>query len=710
MSPEQAKGRPADKRSDIWAFGCVVYEMLTGRRAFEGEDVSDTLAAVLRADPDWTLVPANVPVAIRTLLRSCVEKDRRKRLGDIAGVLFVLDHAARLVESAAVAVSVPPPVPARTTWRRVAQTTAATAVTLVAGGTVVWWWMQPPPPSIVRTAISTSETTALTPTGGDRDIAITPDGSRVVYRSGSQLLVRALDQLEPTVLGNLGAPRNVFVAPDSQWVGFFDGVTTLKKVAITGGPPVTLCAVTSASRGATWGDDGTVIFATADPNTGLHRVSAGGGEPTVLTKPDRKGGEADHAWPEFLPGSHAVLFTITPISSGVENAQIAVLDLRTNSQKVLVRGGSHAQYVSTGHLVYGTAGTLRAVPFDLATLEVTGPPVPVLEHVVTAGNGATDAVVAANGTLVYVAGVVASGPGTPSTLAWVDRNGTVKPLGARQAAFGAPRISPDGSHVAVQIVAQDGNADIWVIDAERGTQTRLTSDRGFDILPVWTPDGKRITFASNRGGAASALYWMSADGSGAPEALTQAGSNQGPTSWTADGSILAFYDVGGGYDVFTVKPGESPVRFLQTAFTEQGPAFSPDGRWLAYSSNETGRPEIYVAPYPGPGGKIAISSDGGRSPRWSSNGRELFYRNGRQMMVVALEPGPTLRVGTPRVLFEGDYVEEAPGQGAHNYDVTGDGRRFLLMVPARQEGREIENQIIVVQNWTEELKRLVPTN
>lgn len=321
-----------------------------------------------------------------------------------------------------------------------------------------------------------------------------------------------------------------------------------------------------------------------------------------------------------------------------------------------------------------------------------------------------DAVVAANGTLAYVAGLNRTAR-TVSTLVWLDRNGAVRPLSDRQAMYQAPRISPDGSRVAVAIQAQDGNDDIWVLDAERGTQTRLTSERGTDQHPLWTPDGKRITFSSNRTGAANAVYWMAADGSGAPEALTQATTNQGATSWSTDGSTLAFYDVGGSRDIFTLKPGASPVRFLETSFQEQGPAFSPDGRWLAYSSDETGRPETYVAPYPGPGGKIAISSAGGRSPRWSSSGRELFYRNGRQMMVVAVVPGPSLSIGIPRVLFEGDYVEEQPGQGAHNYDVAGDGRRFIMMAPAPQQKSENASpQMVVVQNWFEELKRLVPVN
>jgi eukaryotic-like serine/threonine-protein kinase len=298
----------------------------------------------------------------------------------------------------------------------------------------------------------------------------------------------------------------------------------------------------------------------------------------------------------------------------------------------------------------------------------------------------------------------------PGTLVWVDRSGKAEPLSDRQAPYAMPRVSPDGARVAVRMQSPDGNDDIWVVDVERGTHTRLTSDPETDTVPLWRPDGKRLVFSSGRTGA-NALMWMAADGSGAPEELTKATTNQGATSWLPDGTILAYYDVGRTYDIFTLKPGDSPVRFSATPFREQGPAFSPDGRWLAFSSNETGQAEIYVTPYPGPGGRIVISSGGGRSARWAPNGGELFYRNGRQMMVVAVEPGPTFRVGTPRVLFEGDYLPESDTQGAHNYDVTRDGQRFVMIAPTeRRAGEETRARIVVVQNWDQQLTRGGPVN
>ncbi len=323
MAPEQAKGTPVDKRADIWAFGAVLFEMLTGTRAFGGADVADTLAAILRADPDWNALPAEVGFPVRTLLRGCLEKDPRRRITDISAALFVLRH-----QTIATAADGPPQAghSLRVGVRRLALfTTAALLVGIAVAGASVWWLTRPVPPSVVRSTLITSGSTALVLSVGDRDVTITPDGSRVVYRGNNQLLVRALNQLEPTVLSGLGAPSGVFTSPDGQWVGFFDGFSLLKKVAITGGPPETVCAIQGIPAGATWRADGTIIFATNAPAIGLQRVSAAGGEPIVLTKPDRERGEADHLWPEFLPGGEMVLFTITPATGGIETAQVAVL-------------------------------------------------------------------------------------------------------------------------------------------------------------------------------------------------------------------------------------------------------------------------------------------------------------------------------------------------------------------------------------------------
>ena len=480
MSPEQAKGRPADKRSDIWAFGCVLYEMLTGKRAFDGEDMADVLGAVARLDPNWEALSSDVPQSIRTLLQGCLVKDRRKRIADIAAALFVLDHQTGLTAAGTASAA---PLPRRPLWRRVAALTAGALVVAAVAGAAVWFAMRPAdpvPPRVSRLPLAPSGAAALTINGTDRDLAITPDGSRVVYvgNRGTQLFVRALDALEPVAVFT-GAPRGPFVSPDGQWIGFVDGNTALKKVAVTGGPAVTLATLDGLSRGATWGPDDTIIVATNNPATGLQRVAAAGGPTTVLTRPDRAQGEADHLWPEMLPGGRAVLFTITALTGGLDAAQVAVLDLQTGTRTVLVRGGSHAHYVPSGHLVYAAAGTLRAVPFDLARLETRGTPVPVVPEVVTTGGGGVDAVVAGDGTLAYVSG--GGGGGAQRTLVWVDRQGHETPIPAPPRAYIYPRLSPDGTRVAVY--AADQENDIWVWDLGRTTLTRATFDPGFDRLP-----------------------------------------------------------------------------------------------------------------------------------------------------------------------------------------------------------------------------------
>jgi serine/threonine-protein kinase len=543
MSPEQAKGREADKRSDIWAFGCVLYEMLTGKRPFDGEDVSDTLANVLKIDPDWSALPSDIPPAIRTLLQSCLTKDRRRRVADISTALFVLEKGASLAPptslNAAVsqaqadaAVSEVRRVLARSTRRRVAIASAATLLIGAAVATTLTWIAMRPadpvPLRVERFTITPSGAAALTINGNDRDLAITPDGSRVIYvgNRGTQLFVRALDALAPLAVFT-GVPRGLFVSPNGQWIGFVDGTTVLKKVAVTGGPAVTVATLDGTPRGATWGPDDTIIVATSSTGTGLQRMAAAGGPTTVLTRPDRAQGEVDHLWPEMLPDGRSVLFTITAVSGGLDAAQVAVLDLQTGTRKVLVRGGSHAHYSPNGlgspkrgereggYLVYAAAGTLRAVAFDLARLETRGTPVPVVPDVVTTTNGGVDAVVAGDGTLAYVSGGVG---GTQRTLAWMDRQGRETPIPAPARAYVYPQLSPDGTRVAVN--ALDQESDIWVWDLGRTTFTRVTFDPSLDAYPVWTPDGHRLIFSSERAGGRN-LFWQAADGTGAVERLTE---------------------------------------------------------------------------------------------------------------------------------------------------------------------------------------------
>jgi len=711
MSPEQARGKTVDKRSDIWAFGCVLYEMLTGRRAFEGEDISDTLANVLKIDPNWQALPAEVPAAIRALLRRCLDKDRRTRVADISTALFVFDEAAGLrgaVQGPAEAQRyVRREVPR---WRRVVPAAGALIVGGAIVGGAVWWSMRTAPPAVVRTAIATTESTALVTAGGERDVAITPDGSRIVYRGTNQLLVRVLNQIEPDVLGGLGAARNPFISSDGQWIGFADG-QTLKKVAITGGPPGTIAPADGQLRGAAWGPDGTIIFATDFLETGLQRVSSAGGEPTVLTKPDRERGENDHLWPELLPGGRAVLFTIYPTTGGPGSAQVAALDLKTGASKVLVRGGSHAHYVPTGHLVYGVAGTLRAVPFDLERLEPIGTPAPVLEGVWTTPLGAANFGVAANGSLVYVAGLAR--PAFRNTIASVDRQGRVSPLpGVPPDLYRDVRVSPDGTRLALAT-----RTDVSTYDFARAVLSRLTTDPAEDRSPLWTPNGQRIIFTSRRAGYWE-LFWRPADGTGTDERLLSRAKNLiyiHADGWSPDGSHVLFTEVSPASPINRCAIGQVPIErssdvrvLVQSDFCNQFSALSPNRLWMAYQSN-VGREEIYVERYPELGSKQKISADGGVQPLWSRNGRELFFRglDGRQMFVVPVQSGTTLVAGPPQVLFEAAMI--VPTVGSRAYDLAPDGR-FIVIRPAEEEtGSGTAPSLILVQNWFEELKRLVPT-
>jgi serine/threonine-protein kinase len=713
MSPEQARGQAVDKRADIWAFGCVLYEMLAGRAAFGGETTSDTIAAILERQPDWSALPGSTPTKIRDLLQRCLRKDPKQRLHDIADARIEIDEALMAPPAETLLAASSRIVRPTSQWRRIA---AFAVVALVAGSVAsiaVWLATRPrlPAPRVSRFTITPSSEAALAlGPSPDRSLAITPDGSPVVYTgaNGTALFVRALDQLEATQLTGLGAPHGVFLSPDGLRIGFGDGPFALKKVALSGGPAALLSPLDGAARGATWGSDDTIVFATLNVTTGLQQIPAAGGEPTVLTRPNRAGGEADHLWPEFLPGGQAVLFTIIPTSGGLDAAAVAVLDLRTGAQTILLRGGSHAHYVQSGHLIYGAAGTLRAVPFDLAARAVVGPPVPVVSQVITTFTGAMDAVVADNGTLVYVPGKYEL---TYETLAWVDRQGREEPVKAPPRSYFYPRLAPDGTRVALSIFDQE--YDIWLWDLARTTFTRVTSDPGLDNYPVWTPDSRRLLFSSERAGARS-LFGQAADGTGSIERLTETPNRQNPTSISPDGARLVFTETmpGTGQDVMTLPlSGERRVTpLIQTPFEERNGEVSPDGRWIAYEANDSGQFEIYVRPFPKVmDGRWQVSTGGGTRPLWARNAQELFYLAGPTgaLMRVGVERGDTWAATAPVQLLEGRYatgsLETAVGR---TYDVSLDGQRFLMIKPG--VWTKAPTSFVIVQNWQEELKRLVP--
>jgi eukaryotic-like serine/threonine-protein kinase len=713
MSPEQAKGRPADKRADIWALGCVLYEMVTGRRAFSGEDVAETLAHILTKEPDWTALPASTPTPIRRLLRRCVEKDRKRRLADAADARLEMDEALASSGDAGSA-GLPMQVAA---WARPLPWALVGALGAGLALAFVLWapWRQTAPLRVTRATITFSGPTALTLNGNGRDFALSPDGTHLVYvgNNGTQLFVRALDALEPVAIASVGGAgiRYPFVSSDGQWVGFYNVNTfSLEKVAITGGAPTTIAKVDGAVRGATWAADDSITFATLNGDTGLQRVSARGGSIDVLTRPDREHGEADHLWPEFLPGGRAVLFTITSQTGGLDTATVVVRDLRTGAQTILVRGGSDAHYVPSGHLVYIAAGALRAIPFDLNRLETHGSAVSMLPLLSTTVAGAGDLAVANDGTLVYVdlpGGVTVNA----RTLVWVDRTGKEEAIGAPPRAYNQPRLSPDGTRVAVW--SNDQTSDIWIWDLERKTLTPLTLDPGEDQHPLWTHDGQRIIFTSNRGGVRN-LWWQAADGNGEAERLTKNNEAGYPNGITPDGTAVVFHENMGtrGRDLLQLALDETRrvTPLLATTFDEREGVVSPDGRWLAYESNMAGSTEIFVRPFPNVSdGQLRVSTAGGTRAMWARSGKELFYIGGDgSLLQVSVEAkGATLNFRAPIKLFEQRYF--VGGNSGRTYDVSPDGQRFLMIKGPGTETSTASPTLILVQHWDTELKRLVPT-
>jgi serine/threonine-protein kinase len=713
MAPEQAKGREADKRTDIWAFGCVLYEMLTGHRAFDGEDVSITLAAVLRADPDWHLLPLTIPAGLCRLLSRCLNKDPKDRLQAIGDARVEIDE---LLRGKTEPIAAAPNVSAGQPWFRAIYLVVGVLIGTTVTSAIAWFAASSrvTQPRVARFEIAAPATATVTITGVSRDVTITPNGSRLVYSgaNGTTLFVRPLDQLEATPLVHGDALRDPFVSPDSQWVGFFDGPLTLKKVPLSGGPAVLVTRIDGAERGATWAADGTIIFAST--GTGLQRVAADGGAPVVLVRPDSERGNPCW-WPEQLPGNQMVLCTVTTAAGGLDSASIAVLDLRTGQSTILVRGGSHAQYVASGHLVFGSAGTLRAIGFDLRRLITVGTARPVVPQVGTSRSGAVDAALAADGTLAYVSGGVVTGrSASPRTLVWVDRQGRETPLAAPPRAYSFPRVSPDGTRVAV-MVAGDQKPDIWLWDLARATLTPLTLERFAHTYPVWRPDGRHVIFSSDRAGGVPNVFSQAADGTGTIERLTESPNNQVATAVAPDSTRLVLTELSpkSGRDIMALRlDGTRQVLpLVQTPFDENNGIVSPDGRWLAYEANDSGTYQIYVRPFPDiTHGQWQVSTSGGRYPLWARSGRELFYvAPDGAVMGVAVAGRSIWTAGAPTKVLEGRYVVSSEGEGfPRNYDIGADGR-FLMMKAAGSDATSAPPQIVVVQHFDEELKRLVPS-
>jgi len=693
MSPEQARGKPADKRCDIWAFGCVLFEMLTAQRAFGGDDVMDVVVAVMTKEPDWSALPPALPTRVATLLRRCLRKDARERLKDIGDARLEISEPflpGSTPPSGSQAVA-----PSRAhSWRGIA---LVAVVSALAGGLGVWRVMSGVKPTsgpVVRFAMELSPGDQLAATNS-RVVAVSPDGRYVVYVANQRMYLRSMDQPDASEInGTSGGTsvhgRNPFFSPDGRWIGFWHN-GALKKVAVTGGVPVTICATAVVPYGATWTADDEILFGLG--SGGIARVAVSGGEPQTVVRVEN--GQMA-GWPEVLPDRKTVLFTLV---TGIwDNAQIAVQSLATGRRQVLFQG-TDARYVSSGHLVYGLRGALYAVPFNLQQLNVVNRPAVVVQNVAvnTTTSGVMQASLSANGTLVYT-----STASEQRRLSWVDRSGRSEPIPAEPRAYTYPRLSPDGQKIAVSATAP--TPDIWVYDIPRGVQTRITLD-GNNTRSVWTPDGKRLAYASDRAGGPPNIYWIDANGSAPPERLTTSPNQQVPEGWAPDGKTLAFseFTPETNWDIWMLDfPPRKPRVFLRTPVHDGGRAFSPDGRWFAYYSDESGRGEVYVRSYPGPGDKWLISTGGGAEPVWSRNGRELFYRSGKRLMAVDVTLQPSFAAGRPRVLFEGPYVSALPA----NFDVSLDGQRFVMLEPERPDARP--PSLGIVLNAFEELARVAP--
>ena len=705
MSPEQARGRPADKRSDVWAFGAVLYEMLSGQMAFKGEDVYETLSAVVGRDIDWAALPSPTPPSVRRLIERCLDRDPRHRLRDIGEARIVLENP----EPPTMAGPLLAPPPPSSRWRRAVPVALAAIVAAAAAG-LAWQFKPSPPLQVARLSFPIPEGQSLS-SGARRVLAISPDGTQMVYAAvPAGLYLRSLSASEPKLIrgtesdATIGEPA---FSPDGQWIvftGFLD--KTLKKVPVSGGAPVPICPVGSV-HGVTWESDG-ILF--VEPGKGIMRVDANTGASSLLVAIDASG---EFQGPQTLPGGQHLLFTLAA-GTGPDRwdkARVVVQSL-SGQRKTLFEGGSDARYLPTGHIVYAVGGSLFAVAFDLRRLEVSGPKVSIVEGVRRAPGpsvaaGGAQFSVASNGSLVYVPGAV--------TALWdlgvTDRRGEVKPFDLPPGSYEAPRVSPDGKRLAFG--TDDGKeAIVWTRDMSGLSPVKKLTYRGNNRFPTWSSDSKSVVFQSDRDGDRG-LFWQAVDG-GEAARLTKpdAGAAHEPESWYGD---TLLFSVTKGSDVslwmLSLKD-RKPTPFADVhSSTRTGAVFSPDGRWVAYATTERGITTIYVRPFPAVAGGIHDLPPGSGQPKhpvWSADSKQLFYNPGPgQFEYVSVTTLPTFAFGNP-VALPRPFPGAAPNV-RRPYDITTDGR-FVSAIAAGQSasGRPTPLQIQVVLNWFEELRTRVP--
>jgi len=714
MSPEQARGKPVDKRTDIWAFGCVLFEMLTVRRAFHADEISDTLAFVLTKEPDWSTLPMATPAAIHRLLRRCLDKDRRRRLADIADARLEIDDATRAGAehgSGARAIA------SESRARRLVPWFVAAGAAIAAAAAIFWSapWKATALPPVRRVNAAFGANVSLNVFLGNPALVMSPDGSTLVFAgqvgdSPARLFVRRMTQLNPSPIDGTEGAFAPFFSPDGQWVGYFAS-GKLRKVPVIGGASIALSDAANP-RGGTWGADGTIVF--APTSTGpLSRVAASGGEPQPITTLAE--GEVTHRWPQLVDDGKALLFTASRFNGQYEDATTVVQRLPRGPRTDLLSGGYYPRYARSGHLLYVHSGTLFAAPVDLRTATLRGASVPVVEGIsAVPGVGSAEFDVASDGTLVYTVGL---NEDINAPLLWLDSRGTSTPMRTVRANWGNPRFSPDGRLLALNLIAP--LRQLWVYDWARDAMSQLTFDPATGADPIWSPDGRDVAFASRRGGDPAAnLYVQHADGSGQPTRLTTSPTNQSPTSWHPSGKFLALTDLtAGARGRIMVVPleGDStsgwkagqPTPLLDDPRLQQDAAFSPDGRWIAYSVVESSRPEIFVQPFPGPG-KWKVSADtGGRYPVWSRTGRELMFlaSDGFRLMAAAYAvDGGSFRVDKPRVWGQGRIARL---NGQRGFDLHPDGTRVVVPGIVSTETPKTDTAVFVF-NFFDELRRIAP--
>ncbi len=687
MSPEQARGKSVDKRADIWAFGTVLYEMLTGRKAFEGETVSDTLAAVLTKEPDWAALSAATPASVRRVLRRCLDRDPRTRMQDIADARLELDEP----------VPAAGPVPASAPGRKPVAIGWAAAAILLAFAAAAGWWkaLQPaprPPVRVTGFAIPLPEGREI-PFDDTPVLDVSRDGNRIVFVGDHdghrQLFLRPRDRIEAKAVPGTEEAFSPFFSPDGQWIAFFADAK-LKKIPAEGGTATTLADATN-NRGGVWLDDDTIVFA-PDFTSGLVRVAARGGKLETLAKPDAAKGERSYRWPTYIPGRPGILFTIGLLSGpgNYDDARSAIWDPRTGKTEVIYEGGSMARVADSGHLVVWRGGGALGLAFDAERGRVSGEPVVLAQKTGgDASSGVAYAAFSTNGTFAYVP----SSATGERRLFLTDRSGTTRPVPVPPRSYHHPRFSPDGSRLAVTIGPGHGNGDeIWVIDIATGATVRLTfGDGNGNYYPVWSPDGRRVAFSSDRGH--QGVYFKNADGSAPDEALLAEARPQLPQDWSRDGAVLLLNQGFPNSEVWTVTMKDRHEKIV--AASAGGGTFSPDGRWVAYSTLPTAgnSPQVVVEPVSGGGGKVQVTSDYGSFPVWTD--REIVYLARRKVMAMEARTTPTFAPGPVRELFEHPFDRGSLPQ--REFDVTRDGRTFVFV---GGDATVVGNRVDVVDGWS----------